>query len=322
MRNLGKRLFLYVLMCMVISGTSCTKDRAGGDGSLLTEDVREAVYEEETGLITAGGLAYEVTEDVDRYTMSVFTIADYDKEEFSIPSQLEYDGQIYQVTAVGKSAFEGETNLKRIEIADGVETIEQSAFYDCTNLTGVIIPESVTAIGDYAFGECESLETLTLPEGIKTIGMEAFIHCNAFMEFCVPGSVVRMGNSVFFECEKLEKVELKEGITALSAEAFTNCTSLKEVILPDSLLSIGEEAFWDCEALTRLEIPQNVASVGERCFYTSGIKELVLYSSKIVPSEELFEGAELQKILVPKESRANFLEFFEDTGTEVETVKE
>lgn len=127
-----------------------------------------------------------------------------------------------------------------------------------------------------------------------------------------------MGNSAFYECENLEKVVLEEGITDLFSETFTNCTALREISLPDTLLSIGTEVFWSCESLKRLEIPKNVAVIGERCFYTSGIKELVIHTAKIRPSEELFDGVDVEKIFVSKESKDLFLAFFEDTDVEVE----
>lgn len=324
MGQIKKSVFWFsMIFCIFILGTSCRKEDRKSKNPVVSENresILEAVYDDGTGLITAQGLAFEVTEDVEKYTMSVFSIVDYDKEEYTIPSKLEYDGLVYEVTAIGKSAFEGETNLKRVEITEGIEKIEESAFYNCENLKEVIMPKGVVFIGDYGFGECVNLTELVLPDTIKEIGTEAFIHCNGFSEFQIPGSVTTMGNSVFYECENLEKVVLEEGITDLFSETFTNCTALREISLPDTLLSIGTEVFWSCESLKRLEIPKNVVVIGERCFYTSGIKELVLHSVKIRPSEELFEGVDVERVLVTEKSKNLFWEFFEDTDVEVEVM--
>ena len=63
-----------------------------------------------------------------------------------------------------------------------------------------------------------------------------------------------------------------------------------------------------------------MAVIGERCFYTSGIKKLVIHTAKIRPSEELFDGIDVDKVFVPEESKNLFLEFFEDTDVEVEGI--
>lgn len=51
-------------------------------------------------------------------------------------------------------------------IPQGVTRIEQYAFYDCDNLTGVTIPKTVTSIADDSFVECDSLEEIYY-EGTK-----------------------------------------------------------------------------------------------------------------------------------------------------------
>lgn len=303
---------------MTLLGTACGKNK---EEQMEKNTNIQADEDEGTGWITAEGLAFEVTENIDRHTMSVFAIADYDKIEFTIPSEVEYDGEKYQVTAIGKSAFENEITLKKVEIPEGVESIGESAFYDCSNLTEVIIPESVTIIKDYAFGECINLKEIILPKNITEIGIETFTHCNALKEFTVPGSVTVLGNAAFYECESLESIVFGEGITALPQELFTNCTALKKVTLPKTLLSIGVEAFWSCDKLTQLEIPENVTGLGERCFYTSGLEKLVVYSSQIHPAEEIFDGAEIKEVLVPKGNKEKFQEFFADTEVKVGSVE-
>lgn len=317
MKKISQKVFIFSILCMAAFGAACSK--GGEEGENTTK--AEAVYDGETGLITANGLAFEVTDDVDNYTMSVFAIADEEQTEFMVPKEVIYEEQTYQITALGDSAFEGEEKLKKVEIADGVETIGENAFYDCGSLEEVIIPDSVTEIKDYAFGECEKLAELNLPDSITDIGTEVFTHCNSITEFHIPKNVVSMGGSAFFECEKLEKVVLEEGVTDLPAETFTNCTALKTVVLPETLLTIGNEVFWSCDNLTALEIPKNVASIGKRCFYTSGIKELTICSPKIYPENELFEGSDISKIIVPERNLEKFQEFYQDTDVKVEEYK-
>ena len=42
------------------------------------------------------------------------------------------------------------------------------AFYNCSSLTSITIPEGVTNIGEYAFYNCSSLTSITIPEGVTS----------------------------------------------------------------------------------------------------------------------------------------------------------
>ena len=64
-------------------------------------------------------------------------------------------------------------------LPEGVTTIGDGAFRECSSLTSVTLPEGVTTIGEYAFKGCSSLTSVTLPEGVATIGRGAF---NRFIE--------------------------------------------------------------------------------------------------------------------------------------------
>ena len=55
-----------------------------------------------------------------------------------------------------------------------VTRIGNWAFYDCSGLTSVTIPDSVTSIGDRAFYHCSGLTSVTIPDGVTSIGDSAF----------------------------------------------------------------------------------------------------------------------------------------------------
>ena len=67
--------------------------------------------------------------------------------------------------------------LESVTIGNGVTTIGDYAFFDCSALTSITIPDSVTTIGDYAFSYCGNLTSITIPDSVTSIGSEAFANC-------------------------------------------------------------------------------------------------------------------------------------------------
>ena len=64
--------------------------------------------------------------------------------------------------------------IQTVVFGDGVTNIGDSAFYECSSLTSVTIPNSVTSIGYYAFYGCSSLTSVTIPDSVTSIGSGAF----------------------------------------------------------------------------------------------------------------------------------------------------
>ena len=80
------------------------------------------------------------------------------------------------------------SNVKKVVIEDGVTSIGNWAFCNCTSLTDITIPDSVTSIGDSAFYGCD-LTSITIPSSVTSIGDSAFESCTNLTDITIPDSV-------------------------------------------------------------------------------------------------------------------------------------
>ena len=110
------------------------------------------------------------------------------------------------VSAIGKGAFAGCSELTSIVIPDSVTEIGNSAFSDCRGLNSVVIPDSVTAIGEWAFYSCRGLKSIVIPDGVTSIGEGAFSGCWGLNSIMIPDSVTEIGESAFYECTRLTNI--------------------------------------------------------------------------------------------------------------------
>ena len=168
-------------------------------------------------------------------------------------------------------------------------SIGDCAFYGCSGLTELILPNSVTSIGNYAFSDCSGLEKITVDRGNKRY--DSWGNCNSIIETgtntlivgcknsVIPNSVTSIGDCAFYGCSGLTKLTLPNSVTSIGDGAFCGCTGLTELTLPNSVTSIGDCAFYGCSGLTELILPNSVRSIGDIAFtYCSGLEKITVES--------------------------------------------
>ena len=188
----------------------------------------------------------------------------YPTGSMTIPGSVTYNGTTYSVTA-----------------------IDYSAFYGCSGLTSVNIPNSVTAIGNSAFSGCSGLTSITIPNSVTSIGIQAFKGCSG-----LTSTVVQSGNTVYDcrgNCNAIIETSsntliqgcvntvIPNSVTTIGCFAFEDCTGLTFITIPNSVTDIKAGAFSGCTGLTSVTIPESVTSIrvhepidGEECGYMEG----------------------------------------------------
>lgn len=93
-----------------------------------------------------------------------------------------------------------------VVISSEFTTIGKSAFFDCAEITSLILPDSLKVISDYAFASCTGLSLVEIPSGVTTIGVGAFRDCMRIETIAIPTSVTEFGTAVFERCDKLRAI--------------------------------------------------------------------------------------------------------------------
>ena len=170
-----------------------------------------------------------------------------------------------------------ELGLNKVSVitADMLErytSIGDRAFWYCSGLTSVTIPNSVTSIGNEAFEGCTGLTSVTIGNSVTSIGHDAFEGCTgltspvynahvfAFMPtsysgaYTIPDGIESIAGGAFYNCNYLTSITIPNSVTNIGIAIFYNCTSLTSVTISDSVTTIELGAFCGCRSLTSVTI--------------------------------------------------------------------
>ncbi len=214
-----------------ISGLSADNNGTNEGGEIVTDETEETVAEEETAITTEAVITTEAAETIDTAETNTeeklfmysenngsITIDKYYGTEKNLVIPAEIDG--VPVTAVGASAFAGNTDIVTLTIPSGIKKIGMRAFSNCDNLEEVVIVEGVEIIENDAFNDCASLEKINVPKSVKEIGNCAFANCPKLVSVTISEGSKMLGTNMFFNCDSLEKVILPDSVELISVGAF------------------------------------------------------------------------------------------------------
>ena len=225
--------------------------------------------------VTIDGIAYSVNAETKQAEVVSNGWGNY-SGDIVVPDEIIYNAVTYRVTSVGNEAFFWCSGLTSITIPNSVTSIGEDAFSGCSGLTSIGIPNSVTSIGRGAFSGCSGLTNIEIPNSVTSIGLQAFAYCSGLTNILIPNSVTSIGENVFENCFKLESIIVETGNpkydsrkncnAIIETESNTLVVGCKNTTIPNGIVSIRDYAFSDCSGLTSIEIPNSVTSFGEGAF--------------------------------------------------------
>lgn len=236
------------------------------------------------------------------------------KLKASVTGHLVVDGERTIVTEKISSGIK--SDIRSLEISEGVETIRYRAFEDCIQMSTIIFPQdSLITIEDYAFVHCERLKKLSLPDSLTRIGAFSFSGCKRLKQVDLPMGLSIIGPSAFRLCDGLQKVDLPSGLQTIYPSAFSYCgnlsqvscpsglrvlpvscfaycANLQEISLPEDLFDIQRHAFVGCSRLTTIDLPHKLINIYDYAFSGCGVEDIHFPDSLIQIGAYAFCGCE------------------------------
>lgn len=188
------------------------------------------------------------------------------------------DGSISQGTneerltnLAGKLVISEEVN----SIADSPKYSSSGTFYNCTNLTEVVIPETLSYIGNNAFNKCTAITKVDLGKVVK-IGEGAFYN-TGIIELELPNTLIELGADAFRLCKSLTAVTLPESLKILGNCCFASDSALTSAVMNDGLESSGYSVFMSCKSLQYIRMTNSITNYQHSYFEDCTALTTVIY---------------------------------------------
>jgi serine/threonine protein kinase len=180
------------------------------------------------------------------------------------------------VTIIGRESFKQSRDFTAVILPNTTKIIESEAFFNCSWLRHITIPEGVTGIDEGAFAGC-ALTEVFLPASVTHFS-NAVYQCPTLVSIRVDPAnhVFKSIDGLLYDKDFKAVLRCPEGRTKpvtlpttvhhVGRMAFHHCVNIVSVTLPDAVDSIGQMAFYRCTKLESISIPRGVKKLEAQTF--------------------------------------------------------
>lgn len=196
-----------------------------------------------------------------------------------------------------------ESQIRSVEIGEGITSIGSCAFYKCIYLSSAVIPEGVTTLGDSAFSACQSLKEIYIPSTVEKIGTRTFSWFVGLEKITVSENnpvfhsdgncIIETATKTLLTGCNTSVIPTDGSVTAIGDNAFSGCNGLSSIVIPDCITSIGECPFVFCNSNLTVIFPTGSASYihdvkynrNNNCFIDTTTKKLIaICENSVIPT--------------------------------------
>ena len=191
------------------------------------------------------------------------------------PSEVEYNGKMIPIVAIGDFSFTGRVN-GAVTIPETITKIGKGAFYNANQT--ITLHDKITYIDDFAFYG-DAFPSIEL-NNLEKLGSYAFAKCTQIEKIKITNTE-EIGDHAFFGIQSIKSVHL-ENVKKVGEYAFTgfegegwhsstcgngSATTLMEYLYLNNVEHIGNYAFAECHKLKEINIPNSVNYIGDYAFF-------------------------------------------------------
>ena len=152
------------------------------------------------------------------------------------------------VTSIGSSAFYNCSSLTSVTVNTSAivsKVYSSSSLRDIfgNQVTEYIIGDGVTSIGEHAFNDCSSLTSVTIPNSVNSIGSGAFRYCSSLTSVTIPNGVTSIGDYAFNDCSSLTSITIEAAIPPTQGYNVFKETNSFDIYVPCGTIDIYKSSW-------------------------------------------------------------------------------
>lgn len=218
-----------------------------------------------------------------------------------------------RVTAIADSAFQSNSQIREVTIAEGIENLGSFAFKLCSQLKDVKLPSTLKVIGPWAFDSCVNLNQPHLPGGVTRIAEGAFSNCPKIRTFEPPPALRFLERYAFQNCIEIQEVTIPESVERMEGGVFAGCLGIQEfqIVENHSNFAVVDGVIFDKSLSKLVHFPPGRAGsyvvtattrvIGHRSFYgCSDLESITLpVRLKTIETQSFIQCNSLETVEIP-----------------------